>query len=334
MKKCVIITTIFKPSQAIINFINFRKEYNYDIIIVADKKTPIDMYKSLDVILLNIDKQNEIFGKLSTDLPYNHYCRKNLGYLYAIKNNYNIIYETDDDNIPYSNFFDIFNNLQFNNIFELESPNNIINIYSKFTSAKIWPRGLPLSSVNNDDIIIENKSDINDIVIIQSLVDNEPDVDAIYRLTYKYENFKFNNIDRLLTIKSGIYSPFNTQATLWINSNFFYLLYIPVTVDFRFCDILKGYIAQRCLWEFKKKIGFISPFVYQIRNEHDIFKDFIGEINMYKYMETLINDLDGIKLNGDIYDLNIIYNKLYDLNIVNITEFDTLNEWIKLNKLI
>lgn len=47
-------------------------------------------------------------------------------------------------------------------------------------------------------------------------------------------------------------------------------------------------------------------------------------------MEFLIDELNNTKLNGDINDLKIIYNKLYDLNIVTIKEFDSLNEWINL----
>ena len=37
-------------------------------------------------------------------MPFNHYCRKNLGYLYSINNNTDIIFDTDDDNYPLNNF--------------------------------------------------------------------------------------------------------------------------------------------------------------------------------------------------------------------------------------
>jgi hypothetical protein len=52
----------------------------------------------LNCIYLDVSSQKKLFPKLSELLPYNHYCRKNLGYLYAIKKGYKIIYETDDDN--------------------------------------------------------------------------------------------------------------------------------------------------------------------------------------------------------------------------------------------
>ena len=151
MKTCIIITTIFEPSIAINEFIKNKNKYNYDIIIVCDKKTNTRIYKTLDVILLDIEKQEQLFNAFSNVLPFNHYCRKNIGYIYAILNKYDIIYETDDDNIPYDSFYNILNNITFNNVSEIDSSSNIINIYKLFTDTVIWPRGLPLSKINNID---------------------------------------------------------------------------------------------------------------------------------------------------------------------------------------
>ncbi len=36
-------------------------------------------------------------------LPHDHYARKNMGYLYAIRAGYSVIVESDDDNIPSGN---------------------------------------------------------------------------------------------------------------------------------------------------------------------------------------------------------------------------------------
>ena len=98
--KCVIITTINSPTEAIRRHI---ANPDYDVIIVGDKKTP-DSYKDEDCIFLDVKTQKELFPVLSELIPYNHYGRKNLGYLYAIQQDYKVIYETDDDNIPYDDF--------------------------------------------------------------------------------------------------------------------------------------------------------------------------------------------------------------------------------------
>ena len=49
-------------------------------VVVGDNKTPKNW--SFDGIdFLSIDTQNSLYGELSSLLPFNHYCRKNLGYL-------------------------------------------------------------------------------------------------------------------------------------------------------------------------------------------------------------------------------------------------------------
>jgi hypothetical protein len=70
--KCVIITTINKPTESILKHI---KNTEYDVIIVGDNKTPDD-YKNLNCIYLDIPSQKKLFPELSELLPYNHYCRK------------------------------------------------------------------------------------------------------------------------------------------------------------------------------------------------------------------------------------------------------------------
>ena len=83
MKKAIIITTINPIDNTSIK--DFKK-YDFDIIIVGDLKTPHNDYvNNKDVIYLHPTKFNE-FSEFSKNLPFNHYTRKNIGYLYAIKN--------------------------------------------------------------------------------------------------------------------------------------------------------------------------------------------------------------------------------------------------------
>ena len=180
--KCVIITTINKPTETILKHI---QNTEYDVIIVGDNKTPND-YKNLNCIYIDIPSQKKLFPELCELLPYNHYCRKNLGYLYAIKKGYKIIYETDDDNIPYDNFDNI---LQYNNIQMITEQNNVwINIFKYFTNnAYIWPRGFPLSLLkNNPNYLIQDTDKIPSI--INGLVENDPDVDALFRIICNHQS--------------------------------------------------------------------------------------------------------------------------------------------------
>ena len=71
MKKCVIITTVNKPTKAIRKFI----ETNYDVIIVRDKKTPEDYHK-FNCIFLDLESQKSLFPAFYKLLPFNSYARK------------------------------------------------------------------------------------------------------------------------------------------------------------------------------------------------------------------------------------------------------------------
>ena len=60
----------------------------------------------------------------------NSYARKNIGYLISIKNNTNIIVETDDDNMPLKNFFKPINFFEKAKI--ISKKNDWLNIYNYF----------------------------------------------------------------------------------------------------------------------------------------------------------------------------------------------------------
>jgi len=98
-KKCIIITSIHPKNQSLEKFASIKK---YDLIIVGDKKSPSKY--DLNAVYLDIKTQNKLFPAFSNLLPFNHYSRKNMGYIYAIANGYEVIAESDDDNFPYKNW--------------------------------------------------------------------------------------------------------------------------------------------------------------------------------------------------------------------------------------
>ena len=329
MKKAIIITTINSIENTSIN--DFKK-YDFDIIVIGDLKTPDSGYiNNKDLIYLHPTKFNE-FSEFSKNLPFNHYTRKNIGYLYAIKNGYDLIFDTDDDNYPICDFekFNIdYTNYQFKKITNPKFP-NMLKLY---TNLHIWPRGFPLELVNkNEEIKISNNYDICEIGIFQSLAEGDPDVDAIFRLTNQNYNqsIKFDN-NKAYIIEREVYTQGNTQITFWIDPTLFHLLYIPVTVSFRFCDILKMYIAQKCMWQYNKKLCYISPLVKQVRNDHNLLKDFISEYPMYINLLKIVNNIfENLELNGNKNDLLIVYEKLLESGIVYEDEIINVKNWLKI----
>ena len=332
--KCVIITTINKPTETILKHIN---NTEYDVIIVGDNKTPDD-YKNLNCIYLDIPSQQKLFPELSALLPYNHYSRKNLGYLYAIKKGYNIIYETDDDNIPYDNFDNI---LQYNNIQMITEQNNTwINIFKHFTNnAHIWPRGFPLSLLKNEPNYLIQDTDKTPS-IINGLVENDPDVDALFRIICNHQDSIQWDKNKCVLINNKNVCVFNTQNTFWLNPELFICLLIPCSVSFRYCDILRGLIVNIILKKTNNYMMYSSPNVVQNRNEHNLISDFKSEYEMYIHNETILNyiennidDINSVNVNSvNVNSVNkiliSIYNNLLINNVITQKDIDILNKWI------
>lgn len=314
----VVITTINEKTEAVCAF----EELGVGkITLVGDLKSkPISSNKITK--FLSVKEQEQLGFHISKKLPYNHYVRKNIGYLYALKEGGEMIYDTDDDNLPYKNWtFPTMDSYRG----ELIKEAKYFNVYSRFTDELIWPRGFPLNRVSKPEDWV-SEEDNADIGVWQGLADLDPDVDAIHRLIYGKE-IRFNE-RRPLVLDIGTYCPFNSQNTLWKKEMMPYA-YLPSTVTFRFTDILRGYVAQRCFWEHGQRLGFTKATVFQERNEHDLMKDFESEIPCYMQIEKLVSILNTIELNTDFrHNLTSIYQALAKEGIVQLNELDIIEAWI------
>jgi hypothetical protein len=320
-ERCVIITTINKPTEAILKHIN---NVDYDVIIVGDLKTPDD-YKELNCIFLDTTAQQKLFPELSELIPYNHYSRKNLGYLYAVKKGYKVIYETDDDNIPHNDFDNVLKLENKQILSELNS--KWINVFKHFTdNENIWPRGLPISLIKH-----KHKHCICHTThtpsVINGLVENEPDVDALYRLTTKNSEINWKADESVLIDNKNI-CIFNTQNTFWLDSEVFLCLLVPTSVSFRYCDILRAIICNIIFQKLDKYMMYTSPNVVQIRNDHNLINDLTLEMEMYIHNENILNYLhmtDEQKTTKEL--LLTIYEQLYVHNVVDIKDINILKIW-------
>lgn len=318
MNNYIVITTINALTESVEAF---DAHNDWKQILVGDKKSvPINDAGGRE--FLGIDQQLTLGFNFTKLCPYNHYARKNIGYLYAMMNGASVIYDTDDDNCPLENWF--LPKFESNRV--IKSNHRVFNIYRCFTDKKVWPRGFPLESINdNTDYTLDEDS--CDIAVWQGLANGEPDVDAIFRLV-NGEKIVFDS-HRPLAIQKGVYCPFNSQNTFW-NNQVFPLLYLPVTVSFRYTDILRGFVAQKVFWGQNMHLGFTEATVYQDRNVHDLMKDFDQEVPMYTGFSMLNDALDRVVISGDLAeDMVNVYEELARVNIVSIEELDILRAWIK-----
>lgn len=318
-KNFLVITSIFPPTEAVKEF---AKRQDWQLIVVGDKKTPPD-WQYEGVIYLGPDKQLEMGYALAKELPWNHYCRKMIGYLYAIQHGADLIFDTDDDNLPLANW----PNLPETNSFKTLSNTKFVNIYKHYTKAKIWPRGYPLNRLLSDEQPNTSNSQPK-VGVWQFLANEDPDVDAIYRLI---DNTPVNFDDGPhLVLDKGTACPFNSQNTAF-HKDLFPLLYLPAFVTFRFTDILRGLVAQPLLWQLDYRLGFGPATVIQKRNPHDYLLDFESEVPVYLHSEKALDIVSSSIKATDTQDLlellTVAYQGLHDNDLVSDQEIKLLKAW-------
>ena len=326
MKTSLVITTINKLNKNIKNFATNSKIKKWNLIIIGDKKSPKNFKLSYGQYL-NLKSQLKIDSKFAKICPINSYARKNIGYLVSIKNKNEIIVETDDDNFPKKNFFE--DKKLIHNAKEIKNK-SWINIYDLFTKNKklIWPRGLPLDCIDKNKINLTNKKK-QKFYLQQGVCEDNPDVDAIFRLINKKINIKFKN-NYFISLGKSL-SPFNSQNTVWFKK-IFPLMYLPVTCTMRSTDIIRSLICLKILMNDKKKILFFGTTMFQKRNKHNLYKDFEEEIGIYLNNKKIINSILNINLKkGEKnYLSNILtcYKILIKKKFIHQNELKFLNAWL------
>lgn len=318
--KWIVVTTIQYPTEALKKMAELP---GWHLVVVGDKKTPKNWHLE-NCDFLSGERQLELGYEILDLLPWNHYSRKNIGYLFAIEHGAKLIYETDDDNLAGS----IITPKDLEGLVELRTDRKNINIYAHFGRPDIWPRGYPLSEIAFSSHFTTHPTNLHgNIAVIQGLVNKEPDVDAIYRLTQGAEIYFENSSPCILP--RNTFSPFNTQNTTFVYDAF-WGLYIPSTTPFRVCDIWRGYFIQRLLWDLDMFVCFTSPSAVQERNAHDIFIDFMEEQELYLDAGRLINFLlareTGESTIAERY--NTLMHALANENFVKQYETKLLEAWL------
>jgi hypothetical protein len=156
-------------------------------------------------------------------LPWNHFARKNVGYLYAIAHGAQVkcakfickpylrnflafpylvsvpqvIWDFDDDNMLIGDMMDIASPEKLTPDFKVsvaEPQDYVANQFNPYPhmgapTKPSWPRGYPLDHIKDVDtkqVVVSLKQvdvRLTEIGVVQSLANHDPDMDAIYRLT-------------------------------------------------------------------------------------------------------------------------------------------------------
>ena len=198
-----------------------------------------------------------------------------------------------------------------------------------------WPRGLPLEDIKISSktgdmrLYFNNNISMEKVGVIQSLADNDPDVDAMYRLVQPLP-FSFKESMLPCSVPIDRLAPYNAQATLFFYNTLWSLI-MPTTVHGRVADIWRSYITLRLCRELGIQLVFSPPMVTQNRNAHDYIADFDAEDDLYKRSGTLVKQLTSWQpssstLPGMIEDLWVY---LYERDYFGLEDVILVQKWIE-----
>ncbi len=324
--KSLVITSIAPDTLEVLH--TYAKECvnrNIRFICIGDTKSPANFtIEGCD--FWSVERQLELDSKFAKLCPTRHYARKNIGYIIALQNGTTELVETDDDNLPREEFWhEKSKSVKAHAVKET----HWINVYKYFSDSFIWPRGLPLEELQKPTPSLL-EFPVQDVLcpIQQGLADENPDVDAVYRLTYPLPlNFKKG---LSLALGNNAWSPFNSQNTYWYKEAF-PLLYLPAYCSFRMTDIWRSYVAQRIAWANGWSILFHEATVWQERNAHNLLKDFEDEIPGYLNNAKICSELAQLPIKGGLEnildDLLLCYEMLTEKGFVGKEEMPLVKAW-------
>jgi STELLO glycosyltransferases len=323
----VVVTSIAAPNAVLRALAEGCRERGHSFYVVGDEASPAD-FRLEGCNFYGLSEQRATGFRVAELCPTRHYARKNLGYLLAIRAGAEVIVETDDDNVPRAEFWGERRRQQSA---PASDGGGWVNVYRYFSEENIWPRGLPLERVR-DTLPDFDALDVRDAdcPIQQGLADENPDVDAIYRLVSTLpQSFRR---DRRLALGRGSWCPFNSQNTTWW-AEAFPLLYLPAYCSFRMTDIWRSFVAQRIAWENGWAVLFHEPTVWQERNEHNLLRDFRDEVPGYLNNAAIADTLGALSLQPGAAGLgeNLLacYEKLVGMGLVGREELGLLAAWLE-----
>ncbi|XP_078435727.1 putative glycosyltransferase STELLO1 [Wolffia australiana] len=246
----------------------------WQLLVVGDSSTPPD-WSLRGALFLSLEDQSKLGFRVVDLLPYRSFLRKPAGYLFAIQHGARQIFDADDraavlaDDLARRFDLDLLAGPSSLLQYTHRDPNRtVVNPYVHFGQRSVWPRGLPLEkvgAVNGEDFYTEVAS--GGQYIQQGLSDGLPDVDAVFYFTRKSTtatfDIRFDGDAPKVALPQGIMAPVNSFNTLFHYQAFWGLM-LPADVSTMAGDVIRGYWAQRLLWEIGGYVAFYPPTVHRV----------------------------------------------------------------------
>ncbi|KAK4773044.1 hypothetical protein SAY87_028063 [Trapa incisa] len=272
-ERWIVVSVSGPPSDSFRSLVRIK---GWQVLAIGNSKTPSN-WSLKGAIFLSLEQQASLGFRVMEFLPYDSFVRKSVGYLFAIQHGAKKIFDADDRGEvidgDLGKHFDVELVgegarqeiiLQYSH----ENPNRtVVNPYIHFGQRSVWPRGLPLENIRD----IGHEEYYTEIFggkqfIQQGISNGLPDVDSVFYFTRKsgLEAFDITFDDHApkVALPQGTMVPLNSFNTLYHSSAFWGLM-LPVSVSSMASDVLRGYWAQRLLWEIGGYVVVYPPTIHR-----------------------------------------------------------------------
>ena len=228
-------------------------------------------------------------------------ARRSLAILAAVRGGADVIVTIDDDNIPLDDYFSHF--LRWTHV------GLAVNRYAWFDPGRLLTppapqRGMPFAPTHRDDRVELAFVGDAKLGVIAGTCLGDPDISAVERLANQPILHGASAALHAGVAVTGGRAVFNSQNTAFLRVLAPCFLMCPQFG--RYDDIFASLIAQRVMRETGHVVRFGPPFVWQCRNQHDLFKDLDAERWGYQHVVAFAHHLDGLQYldtRGDVLDM-------------------------------
>jgi len=294
-----VVTTISGPMEAVLLAANLP---GWCTVVVADNKTPNNYVElanrttstsSAHMFFLSVSDQKKWaqqsgkVGAFVKSIPWNHFARKNIGYMYAIQHGAQIVFDFDDDNLLLKDtqtgatLDPLPNKTHLERVRVPMVGTNVLNHHALMNASipGSWPRGFPLEQLQDAETLgsviafQQEAVPLEELAVLQFCAQGDPDIDAIHRLVKPLPmNFAPEGEDsQPIQIPTHAFTPYNAQASIH-TYNALWATLLPFSVPGRVSDIWRGYFAEAIFRALGISVAFL-PRVRQDRNTHNYLAD-------------------------------------------------------------
>ena len=320
--KIALITTTINIPEVLSLYRTF--DESVEFFIVGDRKTPHDAVRAFVRKVGNAryysDEDQEKLGYRSSEIiGWNKIMRRNIALLEAVRSGADVIVTIDDDNIPAdANYFADFRRLfrqPFNGL--MATPKTGWFDIGGMLTPTVFHRGFPYDQRGADRGYKIGPATGQKIGVAAGLWMGDPDIDAMQRITNGPMVLDCSELVRSgLAVSPACMTVFNSQNTAF-RRELASLLMVWIDVG-RYDDIWASYVMQRIMREEGYAVHFGRPFVWQERNEQNLWKNLRDEVMGMETTPRFVRDLNEMDLgNGGVLDkLRAVYRHLGKLDYI------------------